>query len=207
VYLELRITAEYGDKEKFIEKLKDEIGLNAVEIVTAVEQTVLGAEASAVATMVVAAEQIQNKIINLYFLEGRDTIVVHVATRTLPQAKQQAQRVARRICAMFENPAVKTRTKAVVYVTNFQASDTAVIMGERVSRRGRFVNALTERWVARIVTPIVVFVVAAVFLPGSSLFLSAFIGLIAAVVTLLAEGLQATSTAADWEWKEIQHEE
>jgi hypothetical protein len=82
---------------------KREIGVNLVDIAEAVQQTVLRADASAVLAKVVAAEQIQHKILNLYFLEGGDTLVVHVAARTLPQAKQQAERIGRRIGSLFEN--------------------------------------------------------------------------------------------------------
>jgi hypothetical protein len=103
MYVELRITAEYGNKQEFVGKLSQEIGVNAVSPAAAVQKTVFQHEASTVAPKVVAAEQIQHKTVILYFLEGSDTIVVHVAARTVAETKQQAVRIARRTCTCSKN--------------------------------------------------------------------------------------------------------
>lgn len=143
----------------------------------------------------------------LYFLEGSDTIVAHVAARTVAEAKQQAVRVSRRMCALFEDPDVKMKTKAVIYAVNSQGFDTAVICGDRVSRGRRFADAFTERWLARILTPGFVFAGAAGYLSGTSFVHSALIGFLAAVVTLLIESMVFALTTEDWKWREIKNDE
>jgi hypothetical protein len=207
MYVELRITADYGDKQGFVEKLSQEIGINAISAGAAVQKTVFQHDASTVTPKVVAAEQIQHKTVILYFLEGSDTIVVHVAARTVAETKQQAVRIARRTCALFEKPSVKTKTKAVIYAVNSQGFDTAIIVGNRIGRLRRFMDAFAERWLARIVTPGIVFGVATAFLPGTNLFQSALIGFLAAVVTLLFESIAFASTADDWKWEEIKNDD
>lgn len=163
--------------------------------------------ASTVIPKVVAAEQIQHKAFILYFLEGSDTIVAHVAARTVAETKQQAVRIARRTCTLFEKPSVKTTTKAVIYAVNSQGFDTAIISGHRIGRWRRFVDAFTERWLARIVSPSIVFGVATAYLPGTNFFQSALIGFLAAVLTLLIESIAFASTTDDWKWEEIKNDD
>lgn len=205
MYVELRITAEYGNKQRFVEKLSQEIGVSSVSAEAAVQKTVFQRYASTVIPQVVAAEQIQHKAIVLYFLEGSDTIVVHVDARTVAETKQQAVRIARRTCTLFENPSVKTKAKAVIYAVNSPDFDTAIISGHRLGRWRRFVDAFTERWLARIVTPGIVFGAAGAYLPGTNFFQSALIGFVAAVITLLVESIAFALTLDDWKWEEIKN--
>lgn len=207
MYLELRITADYGSKQEFVRKLRQEIGVNAVSASTAVQNTIFRAHAPAIVPKVIAAEQIQHKIFILYFLEGSDTIVAHVAARTVAETKQQAVRVARRTCTLFANSSTPVRTKAVIYAVDSFGLDTALITGERIGRLRRFIDAFTERWLARLVTPGLVFGVAAAYLPGSNLFVSAMIGFFAAIVTLVIESIVFISTADDWKWREVPNDE
>ena len=207
MYLELRITAEYGDKKMFVERLNQEIGINAITAQAAVQKTMFRSAASTVVPEVVAAEQIQHKVSILYFLEGSDTIVAHVAARTVSETKQQAIRIARRTCALFENPTVKAKTKAIIYAVNSQGFDTAIISGQRLGRWRRFVDAFTKRWLGRIVTPGIVFGMASAYLPGTNLFQSALIGFLAAIMTLLIEGIAFASKADDWKWEEFKNDD
>lgn len=206
MYVELRITAECGGKQDLVEKLRREIGVNAVAPATAVQQTIFRDHAEEVVPKVIAAEQIQHKILILYFLEGSDTIVVHMAARTVAETKQQAVRVARRVCAQFEDTSVKSKTKAVIYAVDPGGLDTAVITGERVGRWARLMGALTERWLAKLVTPAAVFVAAAL-LPGTSVFQSALIGLVAAAASLIIESIVLMLAGDDWKWKEVASDE
>lgn len=111
MYMELRITANYGNKQKFVEKLNNAIGANAITAESAVANTIYVQKASAVVPKVIAAEQIQHKTYFLHFLEGSDEISVHIAARTAADIKTQAIRIARQIQRLFERPSVKRRQR------------------------------------------------------------------------------------------------
>jgi hypothetical protein len=203
MYLELKITADYGSKQIFLGNLLKEIGPNNVTAAAAIQHTPLQRYASMLIPKVIAAEQIQYKIFILYWFEGADTISAHISGGSVAETKEQAVRIARRMPALFENLKVKTKVKAVIYAANPSKLDIALLSGERVSKWERLFDAFTERWMARIVTPGLVFSVAAKYLPGSSFFQSALIGFVAAIVTVLIESTVFAYKAEDWKWKEI----
>jgi hypothetical protein len=202
MYAELRITAEYGDAQQFAQKLRHEIGPNLVPQ-AALTNTALQPNSSLPMPNVIAIEQIQQKALIYYLGEGRDTIVAHVEARTVAEVKQQTIRVARRVPGLFEKTDADAKTNAVIYAVNWQGFDTPIISGKQIGRWKRFFDALSERWIARIVTPGVVFAISAAFLPGSSSYSSAAIGLIAAMATIAIEGALVIWKTDDWKWEEV----
>jgi len=203
MYLELRIIGDYGNKADFIKELKNEIGSNAAAIASTLAKTSLQRYASIVLPKVVAAEQILHTTHILYFLEGRDTIVVHIAGRIVADTKVQAKRLARRLPKLFADTETKLKISAVIYAPGSADFDTPVIKGEQMSFWKRLFDTFAERWLTRIVTPAIIFSGAAAFLPNSSLFQSASIGLAAAVVSVVIEGIIFARKAEEWEWKEV----
>jgi hypothetical protein len=202
MYLELLITAEYGNKQALIAKLVQEIGVNVVTAHAAVQQSVFRVSAGSIIPRIVAAEQLQNNIRIVYFLEGGDTIKVHIEAPTVPETKRQAARVARRTCALFENPTVKTKVKAIIYSTNLQGFDTEIIYGGRVGRWRQFLETFTKQWLTRVTTPAIVFFLAVAFLPATTIAQSATLGLLAAGFTLLIESVLFAAKADEWKWEE-----
>lgn len=203
MYLELRIAADYGNKANFVSELKKEIGINAIAVASAVQKTSLHAYAAIVAPKVIAAEQIQHKTFILYFLEGSDTIVVHISGQNVAETKDQAARIVRRLPKLFSQNKAKVKSSAIVYVANSMGFDTAIISGKRVGKFARFIDVFAERWMTRLITPAIIFSAAAAFLPATTFFQSALIGLIAAILALLIEGLVFAFKADEWDWTEV----
>lgn len=58
MYLDMRITARYGNRQAFIGKLVQEIGVNLVAAPVAVANSIFAADADTVVPKVIAAEQI-----------------------------------------------------------------------------------------------------------------------------------------------------
>lgn len=206
MYLQLSIAGEYGNKATMIKKLIQEIGANLVSTEGAVAQTVFRARAELTIPRVVAAEQLLDRIFILYFLEGGDTIKVHIEAPTVPETKRQAARIARRTCALFETPTVKTEVKAVIYTTNLQGFDTEIMCGRRIGHGRRFLDAFSEQWLTRVMTPTVVFFLAVTFLPTTTISQSAAVGLGAAVITLIIESALFSMNAEEWKWEEYKSE-
>lgn len=115
MYLDMRITAQYGSQQAFIGKLHQEIGVNLTSAAVVVQNSVFCADALLVVPRVIAAEQIMNNTSILYFLEGSTTIRVHVEARTLVETKQQAHRIAKQTCTLFEKPSVRATTGGNLY--------------------------------------------------------------------------------------------
>lgn len=207
MYLDMRITAQYGSQQAFIGKLRQEIGVNLTAAAVVVQNSVFRADALLVVPRVIAAEQILNNTSILYFLEGSATIRVHVEARTLVETKQQAHRIAKQTCTLFEKPSVKTTTNAVIYAQNYQKFDTAIMRGRRIGFRSRFVDAFTERWLARIATPAIVFFLATAYMRTTTVFQAAMFGFIAAGISLLIESIVFVAKADDWKWEEVKGED
>jgi hypothetical protein len=203
MYLELRIVADYGQKAAFVTKLKAEIGINAVPHSVAIAQTSLQPYASIILPKIVAAEQIQHKAYILYFFEGSDTIVAHITGKSVAEVKEQAKRISRRLPKLFETLEVETKSSGVIYSVNPLGFDTPVLKGEKMTFWMRFIDAFTERWMTRLLTPAIVFWIAAAFLPGTNFFQSAAIGMLAVLVSVIIEGIVFAKNAGEWKWDEV----
>lgn len=206
MYLDMRITARYGNRQAFIGKPVQEIGVNLVAAPVAVANSIFAADADTVVPKVIAAEQILNNTSILYFLEGSTTIRAHVEARTVVETKQQADRIARQTRTLFEKPSVKATTNAVIYAKNYQGFDTAIIRGRRISLWSRFVDAFTERWLARIATPAILFALAVAYMRTTTVFQAALFGFVAAAISLLIESIVVVARADDWKWEEVNSE-
>lgn len=202
MYIELSVTADYGNQQAFIARLVKEIGVNAIPAALAVSQTVLYSSAANVVPKVIAAEQIQDRAIVLYFLSGGDTITAHIEAGTVAEEKKEAVRITRRLCTLFERPSVKSEVNALIYAFNSRGFDTEIIEGKRIGHWRRLADAFRERWLTRVLTPGIVFGFASTYFPQSNLVQSALIVFAAAIATLLIESIAFAVAASDWEWKE-----
>lgn len=203
MYLELRTVADYGNAASFIDKLNKQIGVNAVDPAVAVAQTSFQPNAADVIPKVIAAEQIQHKTYILYFFEGNDTIVAHITGQSLAVTKGQAIRITRGLPKLFDSPDVEMKSSAVIYAEDSRTLDIPVISGEKTTFRTRLLDAFTERWMTRVVAPAIVFWIAAAFLPGTTFFQSALVGLLAVLLSVSIEGVVWARKADDWKWKEV----
>jgi hypothetical protein len=183
-----------------------EIGANLVSAGTAVPATVFAPDAATIILTVIAAEQIQNNTLILYFLEGSDRINVHIEASTIARSKQHADRIARRTRALFEDPTVKRTIRAVIYARNLKGFDSPIIDGSRNAPWSRFWDAFTERWPTRVATPAIVFFLAAAYLPATMFFQAAFLGFLAAAITLIIESILFAMKAGEWKWEENKSE-
>lgn len=203
MYLELLIVANYGAQDRFTTKLESMIGKNAVDSLIALLQTSLSDRAEDLKSTVIAAERIQNKIYILYFFEGDDTIRIHIAGENIVGIRQQAERITRGMPKLFESAEAEMKASGVIYSVVPAALDVPVLSGEKTSFKQRLVDAFTDRWMPRLLAPAVAFWVAAAFLSNTNFFQSAMIGLGAALVSVIIEGLVFARKADEWKWKEV----
>ena len=192
MYAELRLTVEYGDPQAFIAQLQEHIGLNTVHLSTT--------------PTAIAAEQIRHKALILYFLEGRDTIVAQISARTVAENKRQAVRIARQLLALLRKPSIKSSANAVIYLVDSAGYGAAIVEGNVISRRQRYTDALTDRWLPRVLTPGIVLGLTVAYVHETSFPLAAAIGFFAAAASVLVEGITVAFKAEGWEWRECKND-
>lgn len=183
------------DSAQATESLKVIAGTNAIPIADALQGTPLQSNMNSA----LVAEQVLNSATVVYFMEGNDSIKVHIVVRSLAEARKQCSRLTRQVSSKIEG---LSEAKATILV-QVRGTDEAVLSAQRVSFVGRWWADTSDKFVSRFATVFVTFVLAAMLLPGSTASQSAGIGLVAALVAAVLEAAVIAAKSEEWKWKDL----
>jgi hypothetical protein len=178
--------------------LKEIVGVNEIEVETALAGSPLATVPSVVRSAL-TAEQVVNAATVVYFMEGDDTIKVHIIVRSLAEVRKQCSRITRQLSDKIG--ALSTANATVL--VQVKGTDEAVLAGEKIPFTDRVKTVITEKFVAKFFPAAISFGLAAMLLPGTTAVTSAAIGATAACIGALVEALISASSAGEWKWKDL----
>lgn len=200
MYAHITITAKY-DSAELRRALIDQIGSSVVPAMEALQRTNFAAMAAAIAPTVVVAQVLRKAAVVLYFFDGPDTVLIHITAGTVTELKAQAKRVTRQIL-----PFLRSRRKVVrafLFVRESPEQDALIINGEHLSLPVQILDAFSDKWLSKLVVPASVFALTAYRMSGTTAAESAGIGVLAALIALLAEIVLFVYHAEEWKWKDV----
>lgn len=174
--------------------------VNYVEANVALRGTIFDKQ-SDISKAVLAAEIIPNVATVIYFGEGDDTIKVHISCKTLADLKKQCSRISRQLDRLPGTKGIMESTATVLVMVG--RSEEAVLIGKKIPYLKRVYEVSGEKFFAKFLPAAITFALAASFLPGTSIFQSAFIGSIAAFMGAIIEVLISASLAKEWKWTDV----
>lgn len=186
------------DPTKAVESLKAIAGANAISVADALQGTPL-ANVPGIANAALAAEQVMNAATIIYFMEGNDTIKVHIVVRSLAEVRKQCSRLTRQVATRIK---VLAEARATVLV-QVRGTDEAVLEATKVSGWQRFLSNASEKFVGKFVPAAVTFALASMFLSGTPALTSALVGAVAACIGAVVEAVVAAVNADEWKWKDL----
>lgn len=203
MFVDLTITSLYGDAVAFEKKLIANIGKNMViDMANALQGTIFQNYVALDGPQIIAVEQMPGNERVIYFLQGNDTIKVHIVASTVVKLKKETVRITRQIANLIDTPGNGLKAEASMFVAEVAGFDVLVIMGERVGRLKQFGGFMAEKWLTRLASPMVIFAGASIWLQATTAPTSAWIGLLAAGVSFLLEAAVFVYSADDWKWKD-----
>jgi hypothetical protein len=197
MYAELTITASYT-REQLSEALIKQIGPNRVDAGIALARTIFAFD-PATTERAIAAELIGNTVAIAYFFEGSDTVTAYIFGSTPRQLKAQAERVMRQLRCLLDKPG-KWGANVSIFTLENNSSDVPIIEGEYVLKRRRFVEALLEKWLSKLLTPALIFL--GNIWTGTPATVSGLIAFGAAGIVFVIEAATSAASADEWKWKD-----
>lgn len=178
--------------------IKDIIGVNEVDVAAALAGSALASVPNIVQSAL-AAEQIMAAATAIYFMEGNDTIKVHIDVRSLADVRKQCSRITRQLSGKIG--ALSTANATVL--VQVKGTDEAILIGEKFTFVRHMWVTATEKFVGKFLPAAVAFGLAAMFLPGSTVVGSAAVATAAAAVGALCEAAIAAHNSKEWKWKDL----
>lgn len=178
--------------------IKDIIGVNEVDVKVALTGSALASVPNIVQSAL-AAERVMAAATVIYFMEGDDTIKVHIDVRSLAEVRKQCSRITRQLSGKIG--ALSTANATVL--VQVKGTDEAILVGEKFSFWRHMWTSATEKFVGKFFPAAVAFVLATMFLPGSTAVGSAAVGAAAAAVGALFEAAIAARNSKEWKWKDL----
>lgn len=178
--------------------IKEIIGVNEIEVTAALAGSPLASVASIVQSAL-AAEQVMAAATVIYFMEGNDTIKVHIAVRSLAEVRKQCSRITRQLSNKIGTLSAANATVLV----QVKGTDEAVLIGEKVSFVRHLWTTIGEKFAGKFLPAAATFALATMFLPGTTVVSSAAIGAVAAGVGALVEAAIAARNSGDWKWRDL----
>lgn len=175
--------------------VKQVIGLNQIDVVVALSETLL-ASVSGIVRSALAAEQVLGATTVIYFMEGNDTIKVHIVTSSLAEMRRQCVRITRQLSGKIR---LLSTANASILVS-MKGSGEVLIVGVRLSYALRLWAIAVEKFIGKFFPAAIAFALAAMFLSGTTAVASAAIGAVAAGVGALVEAAIAAGHAGEWTW-------
>lgn len=178
--------------------IKEIVGVNEIQVKAALAGSPLLSIPSIVRSAL-AAEQVMNAATVIYFMEGDDTIKVHIVVRSLAEVRKQCARITRQLSDKIGSLSAANATVLV----QVKGTDEAVLTGEKVSLSHRMRTIIADKFLAKFLPAATTFALAAMFLPGTTAVSSAAIGAVAACGGALFEATLAAISSGDWKWKDL----
>jgi hypothetical protein len=195
LYAELKLTLKKPiTRENAIDRIKEVIGNNSIDIKDAVEDSPI----KEIAKFALLAESIPPRAIIVYAIRGNDTIVANILAKSLSQLREECKRISRQLSS--KELKIGDTNASILVEVNGVYSD--ILTGEKVSFRKRWWDAMCDKFWGRFIPAIITAGAASHFLANTPAVTSAIIGLVAATGGALFEAVIAARAGTNWKWKE-----